>query len=82
MRQDKMAHEFAIERQTKDRIEVRHVREGHVYSFPIVEGRHLTRKLAQGPVNESQNAKRESTFYAIQARLFAEREGRKAGRID
>jgi hypothetical protein len=77
-----MPDKFAIEEQTRDWIEVRHVREGHVYRFLIVEGRHLTRKLAQGPVNENQNAKRESAFYAIQARLFAEREGRKAGLID
>jgi hypothetical protein len=40
-----MADEFAIERQTREWIDVRHVREGHVYRFLVVEGRHLTRKL-------------------------------------
>jgi hypothetical protein len=77
-----VAHEFTIERQTRGWIEVRHINEDHLYRFPIVEGQHLSRKLADGPRNEGQNAKLESAFYALQARVFAEREARKAGLID
>ncbi|SEF09607.1 hypothetical protein SAMN05444161_8294 [Rhizobiales bacterium GAS191] len=77
-----MAYEFTIERQTRGWIEVRHVREGHLYRFPIIEGQHVSRKLADGPRSDNKDAKRESAFYALQARVFAEREARKADLID
>ncbi|SDR49553.1 hypothetical protein SAMN05519103_03947 [Rhizobiales bacterium GAS113] len=77
-----MADEFTIERQTRGWFEVRHISEGHLYRFPIIDGQHVRRKLADGPRTENPNAKRESAFYAIQARVFAEREARKADMID
>jgi len=77
-----MSDEFTVESKGADAIEVRHIGEGHLYRFPIVEGQRVRHKLADGPRSENQNAKRESVFFAIQARIFAEREARKAGLID
>jgi hypothetical protein len=77
-----MADEFAVENQSGEWIEVRHLAFGHVYRFSIVQGEHVSRKLADGPRTENKGAERESAFYALQARVFAERMARKADLID
>ncbi|SDR63724.1 hypothetical protein SAMN05444161_6844 [Rhizobiales bacterium GAS191] len=77
-----MADEFTVENLTEGWIEVRQMAFGHVYRFSIVEAEHDRRKLADSPRTENEGAKRESAFYALQARVFAERMARKAGLID
>jgi hypothetical protein len=76
-----MADEFTVENQTEGWIEVRHLAFG-LYRFSIVKGEHISRKLGDGPRTENKGAERESAFYALQARVFAEREARKAELID
>ncbi|SEF15257.1 hypothetical protein SAMN05444161_9231 [Rhizobiales bacterium GAS191] len=78
-----MADEFTVENLTEGWIEVRHVvASDHVYRFSIVEAEHDRRKLADSPRTENDGAERKSAFYALQARVFAERMARKAGLID
>jgi GNAT superfamily N-acetyltransferase len=74
-----MADEFTIDTRASDIIKVRHVAYGHRYSFYV---RPEARKLRLGPVHANTKALLPSAAFATVARVFAEREARKAGLID
>jgi hypothetical protein len=78
-----MADEFEIEKIEPSFLSIRHLPEGHRYTFHVAErddGRHI---LSDSVImRENSRAAYGGLSYQFHARTFAEREARKAGMID
>jgi hypothetical protein len=75
-----MTDEFTIESRTAEAITVRHVAHGHRYVFHVSEEPHRS-LLCVGPVLTSGKASLPRSAFQRAARVFAEREARKANLI-
>jgi len=76
-----MADEFTIENQTVEAITVRHVWQGHRYTFRVWN-QPCGRVLRAGLMQENEKAPGPVAAYSSLARTCAEREAREAALID
>jgi hypothetical protein len=76
-----MVDEFTIESSTAEAITVRHVWQGHRFTYRVWMQPH-GRVLRAGLRQDNEKAPLPSAAYCPLARFFAEREARKAGLID
>ncbi|SDR49750.1 hypothetical protein SAMN05519103_03983 [Rhizobiales bacterium GAS113] len=76
-----MADEFRIESRTTV-VTVRHMEQGHRYTFSIWERPRRKVTVHIGPVQANARASLPIAIFEVAARSFAEREARKADLID
>jgi hypothetical protein len=78
-----MSDSFEVEGAEANYITVRHLDEGHRYTFLVVDGLDGERAFNQSVLmREDLRARRRGAHYVIVARAFAEREARAACLID
>jgi hypothetical protein len=73
---------FKVEKCTDAEIKIVHLEEGHWYSFPFAKdkGRRILGTMT--PHSAAVSAEHTADYFAADARLFAEKNARKAGKID
>ena len=78
-----MAGEFEVEKIEPSFVSIRHLAEGHRYTFQVAEKPDVRQILSDSVImRENGSAPHGGLSYQFQARTFAEREARKAGMID
>ena len=77
-----MSHPFVVESRSASAIEIRHIIDGHRYTFHVSNSASGRRIFQEPTVRKGMRATLNSTFHADEARRFAEREGRIANIID
>jgi hypothetical protein len=76
-----VSHPFVVESRSASTIEIRHIIDGHRYTFHVSNA--PGRRIFEEPMfRKGVRATLNSTFHADEARRFAEREGRIANIID
>ena len=77
-----MSHDFVVVSCTGSAIQIRHIVEGHHYTFHVDEGASGRRVLGRAIIRDGIRADRKGKFFLDDARRFAEREARIANLID
>jgi hypothetical protein len=77
-----MAHQFEVIEAKPKLLTVRHLDEGHLYTFHVVEDRDGRLILGHDNMLENARAKDGGAHHFFEAREFAEAEARRRGMID